>query len=285
MLQLMGMKTKIKSLIIILQLSVFSYGLNAQTELPSQSSARPFGLDIVGSVNQAGSDKRSADFQENSLPVLQDFLNQKLDERLSLDDVSGIALDPSKLRLNTDSDVRVYFIGEGAGYHNTLGFTTEGFDNGIKNSELIFPDASSYDSAYKDGSETLGKRNSSYPLLPGDFVDLGNFEGGTLLDFFLIANGVNGGTNVWTGYESENRDGIQHVVSFALPDSPYLLIGFEDLYGGGDRDFNDLLIAVDIGSANISHLANPEPSTFLMLGLFAGSILYLNKRNSQSTAN
>ena len=72
-----------------------------------------------------------------------------------------------------------------------------------------------------------------------------------------------------------NPDGIQHVAAFAVEDSPYLMIGFEDLYMGGDLDFNDLLFAVDIGETNIEELKAtaslaPEPGLGLMLVLFLG---------------
>ena len=68
----------------------------------------------------------------------------------------------------------------------------------------------------------------------GDFVDLGTYNAGTLIDFFLVANGANGGTNTYTADSASNPDGIQHVVSYALPGSPYLIIGFEDLFGGDE---------------------------------------------------
>jgi hypothetical protein len=53
----------------------------------------------------------------------------------------------------------------------------------------------------------------------------------------------------WTDID-RNLDGIDHVVAFAHVDSPYLLPGFEDLYGGGDRDYNDVLFAVYVGEQN-----------------------------------
>ena len=257
--------------------------VSAQTELTSQSSARPFGLDIAAPVYQAGSDSASASFQDNDLPVLRDYLDDALGERETLNDVSSIALDPSKLKLNTTSDVRVYFIGEGAGYHNTLGINTDGVGTNVGNPQLVFPDASSRNSSFANGDKTMGLRTNSLPLLPGDFVDVGSFGGGTQLDFFLIANGANGGSYVYTAHEDANPDGIQHTVSFAIEGSPYLLIGFEDLYGGGDRDFNDILFAVDIGAHNVAHLANPEPSTMLILFSFLGFIGWskakANKKN------
>jgi hypothetical protein len=52
-----------------------------------------------------------------------------------------------------------------------------------------------------------------------------------------------------------------------LENTPYLLIGFEDLYGGGDRDYNDLMFVVDFGEENVEKLIGPEPSTLVLLAL------------------
>lgn len=236
-----------------------------------QSSVRPFGLSIVDKVKEGGSDEDSKKFQSEVLPHVTKLLNEKLGESKKLDD-SGLLLDPSKLKLKTDSDVRVYFVGEGAGYANTLGFTTDGSGSAeSKTAKLIFPNASSTVSSYDPKSEV--KRTEKEPLLPGDFADLGKHKGGTALDFFLIANGANGGKNAYSTQKSVNPDGINHVISFAyaMKDSPYLVLGFEDLFGGGDRDFNDLLFVVDIGSINVADLtATPEPATFASMGAFLG---------------
>lgn len=310
---------------------------NTQTENKVQSSARPFDLDIAGPVMQGGSDKRSAIFQEAALPELNAFLKATLGERKPFES-SAYVLDPGKLFLRTESDVRVYFVGEEAGYRNTLGFNTgtyaepagaevsdearkaeereskdsarnrekekekeqerakeksntedKGNEKGSgddregkatdsdrpyaigKDGRLIFPDASSSVSSYDPA--TTASRSGAAPLLPGDFVDLGRFEAGTQLDFFLIANGAEGGSTTYSTQTSLNPDGLDHVVAFAftLKDSPYLLLGFEDLYGGGDKDYNDLLFAIDIGAVNVTALtATPEPSTYLILGSLLG---------------
>ena len=283
-------KSKITNIFLILGLTLAALFLSsisfAQTELTVQSSASPFDLDIASPVYQAGSDSKSADFQANYLPTFQEFINANLTEKGALQDTSSLSLDPSKLFLSTQSDVRAYFIGEGAGYHNTLGFNVTGSGIETGDPQLIFPDSSSRNSYYQDADSTQGYRSSSYPLLPGDFVDLGTHEAGTQLDFFVIANGANGGTNVFSTNESINPDGINHVISYAIEDSPYLLIGFEDLYGGGDRDFNDLILVADIGESNVQNLiltSNPEPSTLLTLSLFSGFAYLKTRKRSVST--
>jgi hypothetical protein len=309
---------------------------SGQTASTVQSKARPFGLDIVAPVMTAGSDKASEVFQKETLPELTSYLQTALREQKSIAS-AAYALDPSKLLLQTESDVRVYFIGEGAGYRNTLGFNTgvgsapsetaakasltvsedsgknpgrsndkakdkdkeekdkdKGKDDASdpkipysvgKDGRLIFPDASSPLAFFDPAADAA--RSSTAPLLPGDFVDLGRFDAGTQLDFFLIANGAAGGTTTYSTQTSLNADGIDHVVAFAygLKDSPYILLGFEDLYGGGDQDYNDLLFAVDIGRMNLTALtATPEPSTYLVLGCLLPFGYYLKRRRDQQSA-
>lgn len=245
-----------------------------------QSEARPYGLQIAGPVMVGGSDERSKAFQTEALPKLAEFVNAKLGESHKLDD-SSFLLDPSKLKLENDADLRVYFVGEGAGYHNTLGYVADGGD--IKGAKIIFPDASSPIPSYKEGQEEGVKRTEKEPLLAGDFVNLGQFHGGTKLDFFIVADGANGGKEIFSTEKSQNRDGINHVISFVGLYSSYLLLSFEDLYGGGDRDFNDVIFAVDIGKANVAALtATPEPGTWLTLGSFLGAGVWFAKRRKKA---
>jgi hypothetical protein len=236
-----------------------------------QSPVRPFGLDIASPVYQAASDARSADFLKNTLPVLNKLLNQNLREYTSFKNVSSAALDPAKLKLAVDSMARVYFVGEGAGYQNTLGFNTlsspatSGTPGITKTAQLIFPNASS-NMAGALSSSTGKERTLSEPLQPGDFSDLGSFKAGSSLDFFLVSYGATGGKSVLTANAQRNTDGLQHVVAFASPDSPFLLMAFEDMLGGGDRDYNDVIFALDIGKVNVARLVSaPEPAFWAML--------------------
>ena len=53
----------------------------------------------------------------------------------------------------------------------------------------------------------------------------------------------------------------------------FIILGFEDIYRGGDQDYNDLLFAVDIGAANVQTLIEttalvPEPQEILMMMIF-----------------
>lgn len=234
-------------------------------------AGKNFKLGLVDKVRTAGSDERSEKFQEGVLPGLKEVLGKSLSEGQKLDD-SLHRLDPSKLFLSTAVDARVYFVGEGAGYANTLGVNTEGIGVQDGDPAILFPNASS--NGYK--------RTESEPLLPGDFVDLGKIEGGKRLDFFLIADGAKGGKSVFTTEASANPDKINHVITFATVYGSYLILGFEDILGGGDRDFNDVLFAVDLGSVNIAALTGtPEPATYATMGLFlAGGVWAMRRRRA-----
>ena len=259
------------------------------TVSPVQSVDRPDDLDVVAPVQLAGSDEQAADFMENDLPVLQQTVSESLSERQAIDNPSGIALNPNKLKLESEADVRVYFIGEGAGYHNTLGYyqgDPNAISSGIDNTDaqLIFPDASSRASYL--GSTAGYRRTQNYPLLAGDFVDPGTQEDDTQQNFFLIANGANGGTNIYTADPDLNPDGVDHFVSLAVnavADRPYLLVGVEDLYGGGDQDYNDLVFSIDIGYENVAALIAatvPLPPSVLAIIGFLLFIGYSRKKQT-----
>lgn len=308
-------------------LAVTFTNAHAQSESPIQSKARPFDLDIAAPVMAAGSDARSERFQGTDLPAITAYLQSALSEQKGLDSTAYL-LDPDKLLLRTESNLRVYFLGEGANHQNTLGFNVGNGSESVltpvpptptilaesnngkgkdkkadkdkgktadpvgeiaigvgspsapgPGAQLIFPDASSPVRAYDPASEAV--RSQASPLLPGDFVNLGRFDAGTRLDFFLIANGAAGGTTTYSTQSSLNPDSIGHVVAYAygLKDSPYLILGFEDLYGGGDQDFNDLLFALDIGRVNLAALtATPEPATVLVMGACVALGILIKRR-------
>lgn len=224
-----------------------------------QSSARPAGLNIVDKVRTGASDAASTSFQKSALPVLKSFADTNLREGVPMSnkDVQLHRIDPAKIKLNTAVDLRAYFVGEGAGYHNSLGFNSQGGNTSTLglNPKLIFPNAS---------ERASGNRTTSEPLKAGDFVNMGHFAANTQLHFFLMANVINGGSSIYSTNHI-NPDGLVHAVAFTMPGTPYLLIGFEDLFGGGDRDYNDLLFTLDVGMANVEHLSSPEPTMGLVL--------------------
>ena len=242
---------------------------------PIQSSADPDKLPIAGPVDVAGSDANAAAFML-ALPSINDTIKNTLPEykTLSATSMASMALNPSSLRLAVDSSVRVYFISEGAAYRNTLGLNVLSPGSAVptattpsitSTAELVFPDASSNDPTtfYPSGNSV---RTATAPLDAGDFVNLNTLRAGTLLDFFLISNGAGGGSATFTDETARNSDAFQHIVSFTSGN--YTVLSFEDAVGGGDKDFNDVVIALEISPTAVA----PEPGTLAGLGIFCGVI-------------
>ena len=68
---------------------------------------------------------------------------------------------------------------------------------------------------------------------------------GSLLDLFLIKDGARNPDGPVYGFKKEdNPDRHNHMRIHDVLDDDTLIIGFEDLPRGGDRDYNDLVIAV-----------------------------------------
>jgi len=253
---------------------------HAQDASPVQSAARPYNLDIIAPVEVAGSDAASLNFQTNVLPGLLATERSTIGYQTHTEaNLATISSGASELTLSGDSSVRVYFLGEKAAYLNTLGFSTTGGSPLSPGAALIFPNASDPLSLGGSGSPI---RTATDPLLPGDFVNLGNFKAGTSLDFFLIAYGASGGKFFSSTNLSMNQDGLVHTVTMATDGSPYLIVSFEDQKGGGDRSFNDVYFAVDITpslSSAIVSLGAPEPS--LAVGTLLTGCALLGARRRQ----
>ncbi len=231
--------------------------LVAQVPVSKQSSARPGNASVFSAVMQSGSDARSSAFNRDYLPIIRKIADEKLLNNNRLERYDLFELESSKLFLKkrTAQPIRVYYIAGLAGFKNSLGFAYNlaGATNPGR-PFLIFPDAAS--SAVYPSSQVF--------IREGDFVDIDFGGNGWQLDFFLNPNGAGGWGNsyTWWNTKSKNSDGMQHVAALAIPNSPYLLMGFEDLPGGGDLDFNDLVFVVDIGFENndtlIEELALPN---------------------------
>ncbi|MEH1817841.1 MAG: DUF4114 domain-containing protein [Nostoc sp.] len=216
-------------------------------------------------------------------------------ESAALPNSGQFKLDPSKLNLKYDHDVSVYFINEGASFRNQLAFDAAGTTN---KSGLLFNDISC------EGAGCVGDWGGN-ALKLGDGVNIGNITAGTQLDFWLRADGLSRGTyaNIYGTDTASNADGLQHAVAYAY--NNYILLAFEDLYGdlyasgvdsktgkwneGSDRDFNDVVVVLDIGEANVKALIGasvPEPSvTLSMFAVGAVGMFGLRRRRQTRTSN
>ena len=77
------------------------------------------------------------------------------------------------------------------------------------------------------------------------------------------------GAPLWTSYPGQNSDLLDHMVTWLITGSDgkdnvigNYVIAWEDLSGGGDRDFNDIVAEVSGPAPS----PVPEPATMLLLG-------------------
>ena len=146
----------------------------------------------------------------------------------------------------TQGEVQVEYRGSDAGYFSSLYF----------------------DDPLLDSSTALFNKGSEV----GTTFDLGFFAAGTKLTFSLVVS--NTGNIFFTGDGSLNPDGLAHARATTRFDTGLdafvTNVGFEDLFGGGDRDYNDFMIRLTnvydppVGPQGP---AVPEPATVALLGL------------------
>ncbi len=228
---------------------------------------------------------------QSLIPSFQSYVQK---DGISIPEGNVKQLDPSQIVLKDDHDVRVWFVNGGAVYHDQLAYEatkSSNYQNGY-----IFTDTSCKTGNNNNCAKPLDDGN----LNVGDYVDLGKLTSGTQLNFWLRANGARpndpGAINPTTGLKNiystdttQNPDQLDHVVAYSLDDR-YLLVGFEDLFGakgstaGGnldavaDRDFNDVVFAVDFGKV----ATVPEPtSAIALLGAGVVGILKLRRQKKR----
>lgn len=276
-----GRPLRLAAVLCLLLLLVAPLGCTVR-DAHLQSAKRQFGLPVLAPVKAGGSDFRSLWFRYMVLPHLIGMAHSEFSHSAYLDHFEQMKIDPAQLKLDTASNVRVYFIGEGSGYINAFGVNYEGIGIREGTPRLLFPLVNQplqLDVAAQKARElrwfcwhALGKPDEINPLLPGDFVDLGMVPAGTSLNFFL---GVND-EQVYTPLPERNPDGLAHMVAVGVEDSPYLLISFEDMQGGGDADYEDAVFAVEMSEGNVDALLGRfDPWKMVKRQVRRGSVLAL----------
>ncbi|GBC62816.1 hypothetical protein DENIS_3793 [Desulfonema ishimotonii] len=147
---------------------------------------------------------------------------------------------------DTSREYEVEFLGIGqAGYHSPFGVFTY---TGNPSAE--------FDEAYITYQNPLFVQNEVDDYTTYNFT----IEAGSYFGFYLDANGS--GRYVTT-MVSSNSDDLDHALFFET--NKGYTIAFEDIIGGGDKDYEDLIVNFtptdDSGFA-----ATPEPGTFVLLG-------------------
>jgi Domain of unknown function (DUF4114)/Cysteine-rich secretory protein family len=137
-----------------------------------------------------------------------------------------------------------------ASYHNYAGFYQVENEQGTvidpSNSKSYQPGDSGYLAAALRRSQVASQ---GVELDKNGLAGSTNLQGGHIYAPFLVANGrvndilsrpdPNGANNVYFNYQAANADKTEHIRMLGANK-----FGFEDLAGGGDRDYNDLTFQV-----------------------------------------
>jgi hypothetical protein len=159
----------------------------------------------------------------------------------------------------TGGDVVVTFVSNGAGFASEL-------------------------SLDGDAGDDVGAIFDNWTTAIGTSMNLGAFAAGKELIFKLLV--LPTGDIFYTGDGSRNLDGLVHAVMDSS--AGQVLVGFEDLYGGGDLDYDDLVFAF----TNVAPATSPggggattgsvegvdEPGTLLMLGGGLSMLVFAMRR-------
>lgn len=117
------------------------------------------------------------------------------------------------------------------------------------------------------GLSVNGAAPAAYGLLNktsslGQAFVLGNVNIGDTLEFILE---VNGGNAYYSTTKADNSDGFNHAWSTAYAGGDFgipagIFVAFEDINGGGDRDYNDHRFVFNFPGSTV-----PEPASWVML--------------------
>ncbi len=137
-------------------------------------------------------------------------------------------------------------------------------------------DAGYFNRIFLEGPNSGLKEIFNKSSVIGTEVNIGNFLAGTELVFRLHVD--NTGLDFYSGEGINNPDGLPHVLAtstFVNESGLYFTeLGFEDLYGGGDKDYNDFSLSL-INVVDPPPLGQvPEPLTITLLGLGLAGIGY-----------
>jgi hypothetical protein len=124
--------------------------------------------------------------------------------------------------------------------------------------------------------------NSGVPFFPnhstspGDTFSIGSFAAGTVLDFALMVTST--GNLFHTGPAAGNPDGLAHaVVTYNAGMPGRTVVSFEDILGGGDKDYNDYIFSF----RSVTAVPEPETGVLMLAGLMAVTWLARRRKSTR----
>ncbi|MEO1433339.1 MAG: DUF4114 domain-containing protein, partial [Cyanobacteria bacterium J06633_8] len=172
---------------------------------------------------------------EDALPVGTQLQGQTQNELIDLSNETG----------QVSVSVEVH---REAAFDNLIGFYQVVDSNGgidIDGDGVV--DFNPGDAGYEEAA--LTNRITTLDLLQTDDQQTstfdGTFDGGSILASFMVVDGtvdeaINNNAEVYFSFLGANSDGVDHIR--LLGDNTF---GYEDLTGGGDFDYNDMIVKVD----------------------------------------
>lgn len=161
------------------------------------------------------------------------------------------SVDATRFEVASDGQVSGYFVGQSAEFENIIGLK--------------------FGSQPLEVTPTINNHTASI----GDYTSFGSRTDGDSVDFYDFVTNT---YDLWSSNNQRNYDGFNHFYhsDFTLPDgTPAILVGFEDIKGGGDHDFNDAMVVF----TNIHAIPPvPEPSTYAMMLVGLLGLMFTAKR-------